>query len=211
MAPKDEVKSKIIATVVDAEAGKLSITERTTITKTDTKIIDNGDGTTTKETTWKTEIINATTVINEKGEILSNTAIKTERRGKETQQYDSSGQAVGEGFGEEKAISTSKIEGGYIGGKTEAVAVYASAQFEKKNNWFNNDAVQDLMSGITAPAIAPANPGLQSRSGWGGVPFNPQGYKRSDSMRMYRNNYSGPKLDSNDRFFKKIYKKKNGT
>ena len=210
--PEDERKSEITSMKLDEEKGIVTITEKTTITTTETNVVEkNEDGSYTEEISWTTEIITSVTQINAEGNIENNTAEKKVREGKGTQSYDRNGNPNGPGFGEEKFVSKSNIDGGFVGNKTEAMAVIAKADYQESNGtWWQKRQYQDIFRGIgNGPVYAPANPGLQGRSGWGGVSYNPNGdYSREDSMRMLGRNYNGPKLKSSSKYYKKIYKKK---
>jgi len=209
MGPEDEVKktqSYISSMNTNSETGVTTVAEVTKNVFESSERTKNDDGTSTVTTTTTTDIITSTTKINSAGEIIGNSATTQTRESVNVWQFNEHGVKIA-GVGEEKTISgPTEVEGGFIGNKTEAIAVIASADHsEKSGPWYGRREVQDLMSSITAPVIAPRNPGLQNRSGWGGTPYRSV-MTREDSMRILGKNYNGPKTDTSSRYHKLIYK-----
>lgn len=214
MGPEDKIiktNSEITNITTDKESGITRITEVTTTVTTSKEVEINDDRTIIETTTTATtNTTTSTTEINSKGEIVSNNAIsQTTEKSNVTKFSLTEFKTIEENTTDRVISGPSAVKDGYIGNKTEAIAVIAVAGYEEKTGpWYTNRGMQDIITGITAPVTAPANPGLQNRTGWGGVRHNSDGnYSREDSMRMRGKYYNGPKTDTSSRYHKAIYKK----
>jgi RHS repeat-associated protein len=206
MDADDQVKrtneSKIISTNTNKN-GETTIVERTTSTTTSTHTeVDSDGNTTTTETTTRTTTT-STTVINEKGEVVDNSATSSTDKRIAFQTTDSKGNLVGDrgdsGFVNIKPEQS--VNGGFMGVKTEALAVIAQENYKTETGpWYSKEGWKSLFRGLSSQKVTQPSNGSQEVAPVNGVKYRSDGkYTREDSMRMEGSNYNGPPLSDRER------------
>jgi RHS repeat-associated protein len=210
--PNAQRESEIVSEHSNEKTGITTIVERTTITTTATSTeYDSETDTHVTTTTTSRETVTSLTQINEKGEVIDNSATtKTDKKASFVI-TDRNGDVVERGGtkGWVNVTPEKAISGGAFGVKTEALIVIAQDNYDRNSGpWWTSDAARNLFRALSTPKVTqPAGPtGPESQNDiTPGVPYlpDPSGYTREDTMKIRGRYYNGPPLKNRERFKKR--------